>query len=138
MPIPSFLLILTAAFVGTTLGAGGSYLLVDLLAADGGPVSIAIVAGRLNRFIPAILLALVGVALTRNPWARAWIWLPTLAGFVLGMGYHLTFLNVAAGLFRIDERIPMLLIGIGWLHWETQRLFAGTNFKIVHRDHVCK
>lgn len=125
MPLPRFLLILTAAYAGLFVGTSGGYALLDLLSTSADPVSRSVVIRGLDQFIPATLLAVIGIALSRSAWARTWIWLPALAGFVLGLGFHLVMLNVAMGLFRIDERIPMLAMGIGWLHWETRRLFAG-------------
>lgn len=125
MTLPRFLLVLAAAYAGLFVGSSGGYAVFDLLLPAADPISRSVIIHGLDRFIPAIALALVGIALSRSVWARSWIWLPALAGFVLGMGYHLVLLNVAAGLFRIDERIPMLLVAIGWLHWEAQRLFAG-------------
>lgn len=123
MPLPRFLLILTGAYVGLFISTSGGYILMDFLMPAADPVSRSIIIQGLDRLIPAILLSLIGIALSRNTWARTWIWLPALAGFVLGMGYHLVLLNVTAGLFRIDERIPMLAVAIGWLHWEARRLF---------------
>lgn len=122
MTIPRFLLILTAAFAGLFIGTSGGYAVLDVLMPAADPVSRSVIIQGLERFIPAIVLALIGIALSRNDWARSWIWLPALAGFVLGMGYHLVLLNTALGLFRIDERIPMLAIAIGWLHLELSRV----------------
>lgn len=123
MNLQRFLLILTAAYTGLFIGTSGGYVLLDLLATSADPVSRSIIVQSLDQFLPAVVLAFIGIALSRNAWARMWIWLPALSGFVLGMGYHLLLLNVAAGLFRIDERIPMLAVAIGWLHWEARRLF---------------
>lgn len=123
MTLLRFLLILTAAYTGLFVGTSGGYVLLDLLATSADPVSRSIIVQSLDQFLPAVVLAFIGIALSRSAWARKWIWLPALSGFVLGMGYHLLLLNVAAGLFRIDERIPMLAVAIGWLHWEARRLF---------------
>lgn len=133
MTLPQFLLVLAAAYAGLFIGSSGGYAVFALLLPAADPASRAIIIQGLDRFIPAIVLALVGVALSRSAWARSWIWLPTLAGFVLGMGYHLIPLNVVAGLFRVDERIPMLAVSVGWLHWEARRLFAGGGRWIVSR-----
>lgn len=123
MTLPRFLLVLVAAYTGLFVGASGGYVLLDFLTTSADPVARSVVLKGIDQFIPAIVLAVIGIALSRSAWARTWIWLPALAGFVLGMGYHLILLNAAAGLFRIDERIPMLSVAIGWLHGETRRLF---------------
>lgn len=123
MTLPRFLMILSAAYAGLFVGTSGGYVLLDLLTTSADPVSRSVVVRGADQFIPAIVLAVIGIALSRSSWARSWIWLPALAGFVLGMGYHLILLNAVAGLFRIDERIPMLAVAIGWLHGETRRLF---------------
>lgn len=122
MTLPRFLLILGAAFAGLFIGTSGGYAVLDVLMPAADPVSRSVIIQGLDRFIPAIALALIGIALSRSPRARTWIWLPTLGGFVLGMGYHLVLLNTALGLFRIDERIPMLAVAIGWLHLELSRV----------------
>lgn len=118
MTLPRFLLILSAAYSGLFVGTSGGYALMDLLMPAADPVPRSIIIQGLDQFIPAILLAVIGIALSRSAWVRTWIWLPALTGFVLGMGYHLVLLNVAMGLYRVDERIPMLAVGIGWLHFE--------------------
>ena len=50
--------------------------------------------------------------------------MPLLAGFIVGLVYHLYILNVIFGLVRIDARIPLICLAVGWFHWELQRLFA--------------
>lgn len=122
MTLPRFLLILSAAYAGLFVGTSGGYALMDLLMPAADPVSRSVIIQGLDQFIPAIVLALIGIALSRSDWARRWIWLPTLGGFVLGMGYHLILLNVGMELFRFDARIPMLAIGLGWLHFELCRV----------------
>lgn len=126
MTLPRFVLILSAAYAGLLVGTSGGYIIMDLLMPATDPVSRSVVIRGIDQFIPAIALAVIGIALSRSAWARIWIWFPTLAGFVLGMGYHLVLLNAALGLFRIDERIPMLAVAIGWLHGEARRLFDAT------------